>query len=65
MHTSTNRSFCQNLDQVTGHKSGVNRKQSPGQEVEVVWACDEKRGTLGRREGDGNENSRENEERKA
>ena len=62
MHTSTNRSFCQNLDQVTGHKSGVNdRKESPGQEVEVVWACDEKRGTLRRKEGDGNESTREKE----
>ena len=27
-------------------KLGGNRKESPGKEVEVVWACDEKRGTL-------------------
>ena len=30
-----------------------NHKESPGKEVEVVWACDEKRGTLRRKEGDG------------
>ena len=35
-----------------------------GKEVEVVWACDEKRGTLRRKEGDGNESSGENGERK-
>ena len=33
-------------------------------EVEVVWACDEKRGTLRRKEGDGNESTGEKEERK-
>ena len=30
----------------------------------MVWACDEKRGTLSRNEGDGNESTREKEERK-
>ena len=43
---------------------GGNRKESPGKEVEVVWACDAKRGTLHRKEGDGNESTREKEERK-
>ena len=33
--------------------------------VEVVWACDEKRGTLRRKEGDGNESTGEKEERKS
>ena len=37
--------------------SGGNRKESPGKEVEVVWACVEKRGTLRRKEGDGNRNT--------
>ena len=26
-----------------GNESGVNRKESAGKEVEVVWACAEKR----------------------
>ncbi len=30
----------------------------------MVWACDEKRGTLGRKEGDGNESTGEKKERK-
>ena len=30
-------------------KGGGNRKESPGKEVEVVWACDEKRGALRRK----------------
>ena len=38
--------------------------ESPGKEVEVVWACDEKRGALRRKEGDGNESAGEKEERK-
>ena len=46
------------------NESGENRKESTGKEVEVVWACDEKRGTLRRREGDGNERTGEKEERK-
>ena len=28
------------------NESGGDRKESPGTEVEVVWACDEKRGAL-------------------
>ena len=32
--------------------------------VEVVWACNQRRGTLCRKEGDGNESSGEKEERK-
>ena len=35
-----------------------------GNEVEVVWACDEKRGTLRRKEGDGNGSTRDKEDRK-
>ena len=31
----------------------------------MVWACDEKRGTLRRKERDGNESSMEKEENKA
>ena len=27
-------------------------EESPGKEVEVVWACDEKRGALRRKEGE-------------
>ena len=44
--------------------SGGNRKDSSGKEVEVVWACDEKRGALRRKDGDGIEITREKEERK-
>ena len=36
------------------NESGRNRKESPGKEVEVVWASNEKRGALCRKEGDGN-----------
>ena len=45
-------------------KVGGNRKESPGNEVEVVWTCDKKRRALRRKEGDGNESTREKEERK-
>ena len=38
--------------------------KSTGKKVEVVWACDAKRGTLRRKEGDGNESTGEKEERK-
>ena len=31
------------------NESGGNHKESAGKEVEVVWACDEKRGTLRRK----------------
>ena len=41
------------LDKIRNERiSWGNRKESPGKEVEVVWACDAKRGTLRRREGD-------------
>ena len=46
------------------NESGGNRKESPGKEVEVLWACDEERGALRREEGDGSESTREKEERK-
>ena len=51
--------------EIGDNKSGDNHKESTGKEVEVVWACDEKRGTLRRREGDGNESTGEKEERNA
>ena len=43
---------------------GGHRNERPGKEVEVVWACDEKRGALRRKEGDGNESTREKDMRK-
>ena len=46
------------------NESGGNHKESPGKEVEMVWACEEKRGALRRKEGDGNESTGEKEERK-
>ena len=46
------------------NESGGNRKESQGKEVQVVMACDEKRGTLRRKEGDGNGSTSEKEERK-
>ena len=49
---------------LTGLVGLLYRKESPGKEVEVVWACDEKRGASRRKEGDGNESTREKEERK-
>ena len=56
------------LDKIRKNKrdneSGGNHKESPGKEVEVVWACDEKRGTLRRKECDANESTGEKEERK-
>ena len=44
-------------------ESGGNHKESTGKEVEVVWGCDAKIGTLRRKEGDGNERTGEKEER--
>ena len=48
------------------HKLGVkcSHKEITGKKVEVVWACDEKRGTLRRKEGDDDESTGEKEERK-
>ena len=39
-------------------------QESTGKKVVVVWACDEKRGTLCMKEGDCNESTGEKEERK-
>ena len=36
------------------NESGGNLKESPAKEDEVVWACDDKRGALRRKEGNGN-----------
>ena len=44
-------------------ESGGNCKESTGKEVEVEWACDEKRESLRRKEGDGS--TREKEDMKA
>ena len=41
-----------------------NHKESTRKKVGVVWACDEKRGTLRRKKGVGNESTWEKEERK-
>ena len=46
------------------NESGGNHKESTGKKVEVVRACDAKRGTLRRKEGNGNESTGEKEERK-
>ena len=46
------------------NESAGNHKESRGKEVAVVWACDDKRGTLCRKEGDGNESTGEKEQRK-
>ena len=40
----------------------ITKRESPGKEVEVVWACDEKRGALRGKEGDRNETSGDKEE---
>ena len=34
---------CKNLIKGGGNENEGNRNESPGKEVEVVWACDEKR----------------------
>ena len=44
------------------NKSGRNHKESPGEEVEVVRACDEKRGALRGKDGYWNGSIREEEE---
>ena len=46
------------------NESRGNHKKSTGKKVEVVWVCDEKRGTLYMKEGDGNESTRGKEVRK-
>ena len=52
------------LNNKVDNKTGENRKERPGKEVEVVWVCDEKRGALLRKEGDGNVSTGEKEHRK-
>ena len=47
-----------------GQRKWGNHKESPRKTVDVVWACDEKRGTLRSKEGDGNESTGGKEERK-
>ena len=39
---------------IRGHRKWGSSKESSGNEVEVVWACDEKRGALRGKDGDGN-----------
>ena len=57
--------FIISVDENKGdNESWGNHKESPVKEVEAVWACDEKRGALRRKEGDGNESTGEKEERK-
>ena len=45
------------------YSNGKILKESTGNEIEVVWAYDEKRGTLRRKKGDGNESTGEKEEK--
>ena len=52
-------------ESIRDNKSGRTLKESRGKEVEVVWACDEKRGTLRRKEGDGNESTMKETDRKS
>ena len=53
------------LKNMGDNESGENPNESPGKTVEVMWGCDEKRGTLRRKEGDGSETKREKDDRKA
>ena len=50
------------LDKIRNER--LRRTTKLKKEAEVVWACDEKRGTLRRKEVDGNESTGEKEERK-
>ena len=43
------------------NKSDENREESPGKEVEVVWACDKKAGGLCCKEDNGNRSAMEEE----
>ena len=54
----------QKLKNKRDNESRGNHKESTGKKVEVVWACDEKRVTLRRKDVDGNESTWEKEERK-
>ena len=51
-------------ERMRDNKSGGNRKEGPGKEVEMVWACDGKRGALRKKQGDWNESTGEKEEGK-
>ena len=68
MDVQSEISDCRQMDSWGAHKrdneSWGNHKESTGKKVEVVWACDAKRGTLRRTEGDGNESTGEKEDRK-
>ena len=46
------------------NESRGTREKGTGKEDEVVWACDEKRGALRRKKGDGNESTEGKGERK-
>ena len=53
------------LDKIRNERiRGTTKVGGITKEVELVWACDDKRGTLRRKEGDGNESTGEREERK-
>ncbi len=60
----TKQGIYKKLKKKRDSESGGNHKESPGKGIDVVWACDEKRGTLRRKEGVGNESAGEREERK-
>ena len=47
--------FYKKLKNKGDEENGENRKETPGKMVEVVWACDAKKGALRRKEGNGNE----------
>ena len=71
-HAVTPRLFGINYEHFTNmhcskkdNECGGNRKESTGNEVEVVWTCDEKRRALRRKEGDGNEITGEKDESKS
>ena len=51
-------------ERIRGTTKRGNHKESTGKKVEVVRACDAKRGTLRRKEGNGNESTANKEERK-
>ena len=46
------------------NESGRNHKESTGKKVEVVWGCNEKRGTLRMKKGVSNESTGEKEEKR-
>ena len=46
------------MKELGGQKNGRNRKESPRKEAEMVWTCDQMRGALRRKKGDGNKSTR-------